>query len=54
MEVLMSVCPIVTASRKATGAAYRRSSPSRGTHYQPDAAQISCLSRAASAPAAAR
>ena len=48
----MSRTAIVAASRNAAGATYRRQS-SRGT-YQPDAAQISRLSRAASAPAASR
>ena len=42
----------VTASRNAAGATYRRQSSRR--HYQPDAAQISFFSRAASAPAASR
>jgi hypothetical protein len=49
-----STTAIVTASRKTTGAAYRRTSPSRANAYQPEAAQISRLSRAASAPAAVR
>ena len=43
----------VTASRNAAGATYRRQSCCRA-HYQPDAAQISFLNRAASAPAASR
>jgi len=51
----ISTTAIVTASRNATGAMYRRQSSGRsGTAYQPEAAQISCLSRAASAPAASR
>jgi hypothetical protein len=44
----------VTASRNAAGAAYRRQSWCCRTAYQPDAAQISFFSRAASAPAASR
>jgi hypothetical protein len=47
-----SATAIVTASRNAAGAAYRRQSWRGRTPYQPDAAQISFFSRAASAPAA--
>ena len=49
-----STTATVTASRNAAGAAYRRHSCCRRTTYQPDAAQISFFSRAASAPAASR
>ena len=49
-----SATAIVTASRNAAGAAYRRQSWRGRTPYQPDAAQISFFSRAASAPAASR
>ncbi len=49
----MRITAIVTASRKAAGAAYRRHSGCAAT-YQPEAAQISCFNRAASAPAAVR
>lgn len=49
-----SATAIVTASRNAAGATYRRQSWWGCTPYQPDAAQISFFSRAASAPAASR
>ncbi len=49
-----STTATVTVSRNAAGAAYRRQSCCERTGYQPDAAQISFFSRAASAPAATR
>ena len=49
-----SATAMVTASRNAAGAAYRRHSWCWRTAYQPDAAQISFFNRAASAPAASR